>query len=103
MENNEELQYAVLSAVIHNFDINLIHGKKYSYGEIGEMLVRLRKNGCISDLSGELKITNIGISRLEELEMENNWNYKLGILPQYKYFVEKKSNFDIYLKKDSTS
>ncbi len=100
---NDELQYVLLYSVLKNFDLEIINGYKYNYQDIGKELVRLRRNGCISDLSGDLEITEIGLKKIEELEKNNNWNYKLDILPQYKYFIEKKGLFDIYLKKDSTS
>lgn len=97
--NSDELQYAVLKSVDLGFQLDILVGYKYTFREIGEMLRKLRKNGCISDLDGVLKVTEIGTARIKKLEKENNWSYKLDILPEYKYFIEKKGLFDIYLKK----
>lgn len=97
--NSDELQYAVLKAVNLGFELDIIVGYKYTFRDIGNELRNLRKNGCISDLDGILKITDLGLARIKKLECEYNWSYKLDILPEYKYFIEKKGLFDIYLKK----
>ncbi|AYC30336.1 hypothetical protein [Paenisporosarcina cavernae] len=96
---NFELQYAVLKSVLLNFNLNIIEGYKYTYRDIAKELTNLRRNGCLSDLEGLLQVTELGHQRIKELELNKNIDYKFNILPEYKYFIEKKDLFEIYLKK----
>ena len=103
MNHDEALQHAILTVTRYEAGLDLIEGHTYSYTEIAKMMNRLMKNGLITDLKGDLKITNIGLNYLVELNKLNDLgNITNIILPQYRYFIEKVDINKVYLSRSST-
>lgn len=92
------MQYIALISVSKKINIERILDVEISIHEFVEVLETLRKNGCLNDLDGELKVTDLGKRRIAKLQKKINAANIIGILPQYKYFIEKMRITDIYLK-----
>lgn len=68
------------------------------YFKIGQYIKKLKSNGLVRDYLGELEVTQFGINEMNRLQNKMNFgNIEKLIIPDFKYFIDKKDLFEVYL------
>lgn len=58
----------------------------------------IKRNGLVTDIYGDLKLTDLGETKINELNKELKRKHsEEWISPQYEYVIEKWDKFKVYL------
>ena len=94
----------MLHIIHHHLGVDELHDLGLEYYQIAKLISDLLQKGFIIDTEGGLKLTEIGLQKLEELNSQfYPTNIKSWVLPSEENKIEKINRFDIYLprkKKD---
>lgn len=96
--SNKKLILKLLQLVNKNGNIQNIISKDLDYATVFSYLSVLKRNGLITDLYGDLEVTELGFKKIEELNKEfGNEKIHKWISPQDEYIIEKWDKYRIYL------
>lgn len=89
---------SILKIIELNASIDVLLSDEVDFFELKKILDNLKRNNLIVDSFGELHVTKFGKEMIKKMEKELNiTNSEKLIVPNYNYFIEKKSPLDVYL------
>lgn len=98
MVYDKKIILLILQLVRSSGNIHSIISTKLSFQLIYKYLTHLKRNGLITDIYGELKLTDLGEKEIVYINKELKRKYtEQWISPQYEYIIEKQDKFKVYL------
>ncbi|WP_342045936.1 winged helix-turn-helix domain-containing protein [Bacillus sp. OTU530] len=97
-KHDKKLILVILHLVKNNGNVQGIISSDVSFSRIYGYISHLKRNGLVTDMYEELKITELGLQMIDKLNKELGYNHsEKWISPQYEYVIEKWDKFKVYL------
>ncbi|MBK5347792.1 hypothetical protein JFU03_26645 [Bacillus sp. TH44] len=96
--NDKGLILVILQLIKNNGNIQEIINAEVSFSMVYGYISHIKRNGLVTDIYGDLKLTDLGETKINELNKELKRKHsEEWISPQYEYMIEKWDKFKVYL------
>ncbi|MCU4788185.1 hypothetical protein OCF11_28055 [Bacillus cereus] len=96
--NDKGLILVILQLIKNNGNIQEIINSEVSFSMVYGYISHIKRNGLVTDIYGDLKLTDLGETKINELNKELKRKHsEEWISPQYEYMIEKWDKFKVYL------
>ncbi|MED3860853.1 winged helix-turn-helix domain-containing protein [Priestia megaterium] len=96
--NDKRLILVILQLIKHDGNVQSIISQDVDFSMVYGYISHLKRNGLVTDIYGDLQLTDVGIQLINQLNTEfKRTHSEKWISPQYEYIIEKWDKFKVYL------